>query len=248
MTTGKDLARQLGVARSTLSEATKKGYLVSGKYDVQEWAEFGPNGRVRGYSVPPEVGLGQQPSPPNSAREQPDQANQANEDRFNKLPEFFTDVQDKLDELDEQRSNPEQAGTTSLLPPGEDYHRTAAVGATGHALGKAIEHEDRTVKTVILSLIGGVGGYALTDGKPWGGLVGVLSAFAFSAWSEGILETAGEDRALEGSNLSAPVVRGDQRPVNGRAVSSSNRSSRQNAENPPASGYSSDRSDGLSVI
>lgn len=179
---GKDLSEKIGCARSTLSEATKKGHRVQGRYDVQAWAEFGPNGRVRGYDVPGDAAF----LSGSSARENPNEPNS---------PEFGGDsapsaeapapdlgiarINDILEDHEETtRTVAEEAGdTTQLVSDETDVEGTARNAGMAYAAGKAIVNDTpgaRAFWTVASGLAGGIGGHAVTD-SPWGALIGAIA-------------------------------------------------------------------------
>ena len=265
MTTGKDLASKLDVARSTLSEATNKGYLVGGKYDVQEWAVFSPNGRVKGYNVPPEVGLGERyrrslneslspevdlgerPNPSESGADAPNEPNTVP----NAALADAKEIMDKLRENAQAGQSDSPSVNASLVPHGTNVDASVSAGGASHVFGKAIEHDDATIKVAGLTLVGAVTGYYLSERTGWGTLVGALVSFGIGAFGEGWgqrnVDTAGEDRAIEGSNPSALARRGDQQPANGQAAPFSPRSSRGNAQNPSSNGFSSGRQGGITI-
>ena len=180
---GKDLAEKIGCARSTLSEATKNGHLVDGRWDVQEWAVCGPSGRLKHYDVPDQVAF------LNAERREnpPEEANS---------PEFGGDSAPAVDTpepdlgvpsltavVEEQgetvRTVAEEAGdTTQLVSDETDVEGTARNAGMAYAAGKAIEYDTpgaRTFWTVGSALVGGIGGHAVTEGNPWGVLIGALT-------------------------------------------------------------------------
>ena len=245
MMTGKDLAGKLGVARSTLSEATNKGYLVGSKYDVQEWAVFSPNGRVKGYNVPAEVGLGERPNPSESGADAPNEPNAVPNSALADAKE----IMDRLRENAQATQPDSPTVNASLVPHGTHVAASVSAGGASHVFAKAIEHDDSTVKVAGLTLVGAIGGFYLSNRTNMGTLIGGLISFGISAMGEGWFHTAKtplEDRAIEGSNPSANGLRGDQRPANGQAAPFS-RSSRENAQNPASSGFSSGRQGGITI-
>lgn len=198
---GKDLAEKIGCARSTLSEATKKGHRVQERYDVQAWAEFGPSGRVRGYDVPEDAAF----LSASSARENP---NEPNSPEFGgdsapsaeaSAPDLgLTRINDILEDHEETtRTVAEEAGdTTQLVSDETDVEGTARNAGMAYAAGKAIVNDTpgaRAFWTVASGLAGGIGGHAVTD-SPWGALVG---AIAFGG--AGYLAYEQQPRSQEGS-------------------------------------------------
>lgn len=162
--TGKDLAKRLGVARSTLSEATKEGYLVGGRWDVQSWANFGPNGRVRGYDVPDGVldTLRVDDVPP--PRENPPKA----------LP------------MPESRPN----SGDKPPPRTQDYLRPVATTAAGTVAWKAIDADNPTAHALTMALGAGIFSlffYEMSGRKAAGGVLGGLFGVGITAWGLGKL-------------------------------------------------------------
>jgi hypothetical protein len=156
---GKELAKRLGCARSTLSEATKRGYMVSGRWDVQAWAVCQPSGRLKHYEVPDDCAFLAEPEPEAAAEPRPNPP--ASPDSVQAAAPVVA----------------EGARTVSLLPPGEDYSRTVQSGSLAYVAGKAIEHDTPTARGVVLGLgglVGAVAGHETSDGSALGTLVGCL--------------------------------------------------------------------------
>jgi hypothetical protein len=179
---GKDLAEKIGCARSTLSEATKNGHLVDGRWDVQKWAVCGPSGRLKHYNVPDEVAFlndekRENPSfdldSPNSGDSAPS-PNAAD-------PDF--DLSDLLGFAEEKeettRKVAEEAGdTTQLVSDETDVEGTARNAGMAYAAGKAIEHDmpgARAFWTIGSALAGGIGAHAVSEGNPWAALIGAVA-------------------------------------------------------------------------
>lgn len=241
---GKELANRLGVAPQSLSEAARENRYCQG-YPVCDWARYDHRDWISHYEVPEgELSI-------LSGGDQPDQADQERSNPKRKEAQFV------LAELREtvQGDGSDDAPTinASLVPHGTNVAGAVSAGGAAQVMRAAIENGHSTAVVAFLTGGGAVLGHYLSEKNPIGAFVGGLLSFGLSAYGEGWFErdaeTAGEDSALLGSNTSAPALRGDQRPVNGQAAPSSKRSSRRNAENPSSSssGYSSDRSNGLTV-
>lgn len=175
---GKELAKEVGCARSTLSEATSEGYLIKGRYDVQSWACFGPSGRVQYYEVPEDVPFLQE----EAGRENPGLAAPSGDsvpksgDSVPAEPELNL-LSILEDQQETTRKVAEEAGDqTQLVPEGTDVAGTAQNAGLAYAAGRAIEHDTpgaRAFWTVGGGLAGGLGGYAATE-SPLGALVGAI--------------------------------------------------------------------------
>lgn len=177
---GKDLAEKIGCARSTLSEATDKGYLVDGRWDVQEWAVCGPSGRLKHYEVPDRVAFlnaekrenpSTNPNPPNSGDSAP---GPATPEPSVDLPALTALIEEKEETT---RQVAEEAGDqTQLVSDETDVEGATRNAGMAYAATKAIEHDTPGAQafwTVASALAGGVGGHAVTD-SPWGAVVGAI--------------------------------------------------------------------------
>lgn len=205
---GKDLAEKIGCARSTLSEATKKGHRVKGRYDVQAWAEFGPSGRVRGYDVPEEAaflsGERENPSPnePNSGGDSAPSAVGGDSAPSATAPSpslDLLDINEMVEEKEETtRKVAEESGDrTQLVSDETNVEGTARNAGVAYATGKAIENDtpgSRAFWTIGSGLAGGFGGYAVSEGNPW---VAALGALAFGG--VGYFAYGQQPRRQEGS-------------------------------------------------
>lgn len=197
---GKDLADKIGCARSTLSEATKKGHRVGGRYDVQAWADFGPSGRVRGYDVPEEAAFlsgertRENPSEESSPEFGGDSASTADAEAPSDLPGLADLVEEKEETT---RKVAEEAGdTTQLVSDETDVEGTARNASVAYMAGQAIQHDtpgSRVFCTIGSAIAGGLGGHAVSDGNPWASLIG---AVAFG--SAGYLAYEQQPRRQEG--------------------------------------------------
>jgi hypothetical protein len=180
---GKDLAEKIGCARSTLSEATKNGYLVGDRWDVQDWAVCSPSGRVKHYVVPDEVAFLNA-----KKRENPlANANSGNStastgDAAPSADASTSDLgllQIVQDQAETTRTVAEEAGdTTQLVSDETDVEGTARNAGMAYAAGKAIEHDTpgaRAFWTIGSALAGGIGGHAVSDGSPWAALLGAVA-------------------------------------------------------------------------
>jgi hypothetical protein len=191
----KDLAKKIGCARSTLSEATNEGYLVKGRWDVQAWAVCGPSGRLKHYEVPDRVAFlnggsrenpSEDPNPANSSEFGGDSApsgdTNAPELSILENPSLLTEMIKEKEKT--TRTVAEQAGdTTQLVSEETDVEGTARNAGLAYAAGKAIEHEGpgaRAFWTVASALAGGFGGYAVSkdeetgEGSPLAALIGAV--------------------------------------------------------------------------
>jgi len=178
--TGKELAGELGCARSTLSEATSNGHLVSGRWDVGEWAVCGPSGRVKHYRVPDDVAFlnGEQRSnPEEESSEIPslmESTRLPSTDASTDSPilgEIIREQQQTVRQVAEKSGN-----RTHLFPEGTDVSGTSRNAGLAYAAGKAIENPGpgaHAFWTAGSALAGGVGGYAITE-DGFGALVGAL--------------------------------------------------------------------------
>lgn len=181
---GKVLSEKIGCAPSTLSEATKRGYLVDDRWDVQAWAVCAPNGRVKHYSVPDEVAFLR-----NATRKDETlvSALGAGGDSLpfpsETLPLLAStpDVSSHLCEKEETtRHAIEHAGDrTQLVPDGTDVAGATQNAGLAYVAGKAIEYDTpgaRAFWTVGSGFVGGTGVYAMTE-NPWAAIgAGFLSA------------------------------------------------------------------------
>lgn len=174
----KDLAAELGCARSTLSEATKEGHLIDGQWDVQEWVVRSPSGRVEYYDVPEDKAfLDGRDSRSNPASESnltnsaPNSGDSAPAEPELDLLSIFEDQQETT------RKVAEEAGDrTQLVPEGTDVAGTTQNAGLAYAAGKAIEHDTpgaRAFWVVGSGLAGGLGGYAATEDAV-GALIGAI--------------------------------------------------------------------------
>lgn len=179
--TGKELAGKIGCARSTLSEATNKGYLLQGRYDVQEWAEFGPSGRVQGYDVPEEVPFCSARENPNTGPNSPNSANSGGDSVLPFDPSGSEQQVPALTRLIEnqqqttQKVAEETGDRTQLVSDETDVSGSVRNATMGYVAGKAIEHNTPGALafwTVGSGLAGGIGGYTVSDGNPWAAFIG----------------------------------------------------------------------------
>lgn len=183
---GKELAKKIGCARSTLSEATDKGHLVDNRWDVQAWAVCGPSGRVKHYQVPGQVAFlnGESrenpcgdPNVPNSTPSTGDSAPSADIETLSlTLPEVNEIIEDHEETT---RTVAEESGdTTQLVSDETDVEGTARNVGMAYAAAKAIVNDTpgaRAFWTIGSALAGGVGGHAVSDGNPWAALVGAVA-------------------------------------------------------------------------
>jgi hypothetical protein len=215
---GKELSEKIGCARSTLSEATKKGHRVKGRYDVQAWAEFGPSGRVRGYDVPEDAAF----LSGSSARENPNSGNSA-PSTGDSAPSADAPTPDLglpqinqilKDHEETTRTVAEEAGdTTQLVSDETDVEGTARNAGMAYVAGQAVQYDTPGALafwTVGSALAGGVGGHAVSDGNPWAALIG---AVAFG--SAGYLVYEQQPRRQEGSAPRRDQRSGQQGQQNG---------------------------------
>lgn len=181
---GKELAERIGCARSTLSEATKNGYLVDNRWDVQAWSVCSPNGRVKHYNVPDRVAFlrdvrqSQGMDALTHLSGSSDLVSYA--DATLSLFESNRDLFDHLRDHEETtRLAIEQAGDrTQLVPDGTDVAGTAKNVGLAYVAGKAVEHDTPgacAFWTIGSGLVGGAGVYAMTE-NPWAAVgVGFIS-------------------------------------------------------------------------
>lgn len=247
---GKELANRLGVAPQSLSEAARENRYCQG-YPVCDWARYDHRDWISHYEVPEgELSIlsgGDQPD------QGPDRSDQADQERSNPKRK---EAQFVLAELREtvQGDGSDDAPTinASLVPHGTNVAGAVSAGGAAQVMRAAIENGHSTAVVAFLTGGGAVLGHYLSEKNPIGAFVGGLLSFGLSAYGEGWFErdaeTASEDSALVGTNTSADALRGDQGVADGQPLPSS-RSSRRSAENPSSSGsgYSSDRSNGLTV-
>lgn len=203
---GKDLADKIGCARSTLSEATKNGHLVDGRWDVQKWAVCGPSGRLKHYEVPGEVAFlnaGTRENPPKEANSPNSPASTGDSAPTADAPApdlGLPQLNQILEDHEETtRTVAEEAGdTTQLVSDETDVEGTARNAGMAYAAGKAIEHDTpgaRAFWTIGSALAGGIGGHAVSEGNPWAALIG---AVAFG--SAGYLVYEQQPRRQEGAS------------------------------------------------
>jgi hypothetical protein len=201
---GKDLAEKIGCARSTLSEATKNGHLVNGRWDVQEWAVCGPSGRLKHYEVPDQVaflneGSRENPTDPNPANSAPTTGDSA-PSADAPTPDFqLSEMLRALEDQEETtRKVAEEAGdTTQLVSDETDVEGTARNAGMAYVAAEAVQHDTpgaRAFWTIGSALAGGIGGHAASDGNPWATLIG-----AVALGSVGYLAYGQQPRRQEGA-------------------------------------------------
>lgn len=164
-----DLADYLGVAASTLSQATSNGHKCKG-YPVRAWAVYDGSGRVAGYEVPTHV-----------MQQASESIEGADAPRENPLGTALPAL--SLAGLDNPHlpvgtsDNPyiDASQRTSLLPEGEDYFRPAGSAGTAYVMGTAIENDNGTARGALLvagTAIGGLTGWQVSNESALGALVG----------------------------------------------------------------------------
>lgn len=188
---GKDLADKIGCAPSTLSEATKSGYLVNDRWDVQAWAVCAPNGRVKHYSVPNGVAFlrgvvpGDEPVVPQVSSGGDSIPGSPVSLSLLANPDLLTYF---LEKEETTRQAIEQAGDrTQLVPDGTDVAGATQNAGMAYAAGKAIEHDTPgacAFWTVGSGFVGGASVYAMTE-NPWaavgaGLMSGLIANFVYS--------------------------------------------------------------------
>lgn len=228
---GKDLADKIGCARSTLSEATKNGHLVDGRWDVQKWAVCGPSGRLKHYEVPGEVAFlnaGTRENPPKEANSPNSPASTGDSAPTADAPApdlGLPQLNQILEDHEETtRTVAEEAGdTTQLVSDETDVEGTARNAGMAYAAGKAIVNDTpgaRAFWTVASGLAGGIGGHAVTD-SPWGALIG---AIAFGG--VGYLAYEQQPRSQEGSPPRRDQRSGQEGQKNGELAGRRSRQAR----------------------
>jgi transcriptional regulator with XRE-family HTH domain len=174
-----ELAQQIGCAQSTVSEATREGRKVYGRYPVDLWADRDSSGRVRGYTVPEDAAFLESESrenPPSSTKSGDSAPSESTSDLDLGVP----GLKDLAEEKEETtRTVAEEAGdTTQLVSDETDVEGTARNAGMAYVAGKAIEHDTpgaRAFWTIGSALAGGIGGHAVGEGNPWAALIGAAA-------------------------------------------------------------------------
>ena len=212
-----DLAKYLGVARASLSQATSKGHKCKG-YPVRAWAVYDGAGRVSGYDVPTHVMQQASESADDTlkpvVRENPGLGFMSQSAPL-QIPALSGTKQSENPYIDASQR-------TSLLPEGEDYFRPAGSAGTAYVMGTAIENDNGTARGALLvagTAIGGLTGWQVSNESPLGALVGAgIGYFAAITGLRSVLSQGGAPRPEPGGMGGQSQPRLPSHRVQGRGV------------------------------
>jgi len=166
---GKVLAELLGVNPATVSQAVQNKHRVKG-YHIHNWATTNRNGRVKEYHIPANI------------YKELKGKTQFDSGRNNPDPETLqldSNISDALSGLN-GGSSPQIHAPTSLLPEGQDYHKSVGLAGGAYVMRNLLDTDKPQGKALTVALLSGgfaIGGkifFETNSAGMAGGAIGLL--------------------------------------------------------------------------